>query len=87
MLTEVAGRTAHSLSFITDGKWQPQRPADYDAACQAGRSYAAELLELMFQTGNAMLFGSVARAITEAGTFGGVEAGFYARIGIEIVGA
>lgn len=74
----------HSLSFLTDGRWVPDRSGDYEGDCKRGRAYAEEMLDLIERTGNPAVFGGIVRAITDAGQFDGIEAGFCARIGMVI---
>lgn len=89
MFDESAGlpTTVAELSFIRDGGWQPERTGAYDRDCGVGRACADEMLEMIGRTENPALFGAVARAITAAGRFEGVETGFCSRIGIFIVAA
>ena len=74
----------NTLSFVQAGKWSPVRTGNYHDDCVTGRAYADELIKMIGRTGNPALFGSVARAITFGGEFGGVETGFCSRIGIVI---
>jgi hypothetical protein len=66
--------------------WVPERSGDYAVDCETGRRYARDLLVLIRSEGNPALFGSVIRAISEVGVFGGVEIGFCSHIGIELIG-
>ncbi|AOR76547.1 hypothetical protein [Novosphingobium resinovorum] len=76
------------LSFVAEGDlWAPERTGDYSTDCATGRRHAAELIEFMHQSGNAPIFGSVIRRITEKGQFDGVETGFCAQFGITLLGA
>jgi hypothetical protein len=76
----VAGpaRTASfsELSFIRDGKWAPRSAANYAAECRLGRKYAGEMLAMIEETGNPLIYSGVMRAVVTAGRFGGIEIGF-----------
>ncbi len=81
-----------SLSFTRrreDGKlilWAPERPTDYDAACDAGAGYARELTKLIRATGDPTRLGAVFRAIVRGGEYSGVEVGFCHEIGEQLAG-
>lgn len=66
------------LSFVAgaDTLWSPSRTGNYRQDCDAGRSYAAELLLHIEQHGSPFLLGHVCRAISGE-SWGGVEAGFF----------
>lgn len=80
------------LTFVTrktDGTldlWTPERPDHYATANAMGRDYAAELLLMIRQTSNPVLFGAVIRAIARAGEYGAVEIGFCHSLGVELAG-
>lgn len=48
--------------------------------CRAGRQRGYEALDYIRATGDAAMLPGIARAITERGTFGGAEVGFFAVI-------
>jgi hypothetical protein len=77
-------KTFRDISAIHDGRWQPDRSGDYATDCAAGREIGAEVADLISSTGNPAFFGTIARAIAEAGQFDGIEAGFCSHIGILI---
>lgn len=57
--------------------WCHDVAGDWGAQCQAGRAFAADFLEHLRSTDNIPLLPAIARRITERGTFGGVECGFF----------
>lgn len=71
---------------IVNGEWAPVRSGDYAKDCQLGRDLGAQLLEHIRDEDNPMLFGTVMRAITQAGVFEGVEIGFCHVFGVELIG-
>jgi len=78
---ESSARPWESLSFVAgaDNLWSPTRTGIYQRDCDAGRSYAAELLRHIEQHGSPFLLGHVCRAISRE-SWGGVEAGFFQAI-------
>lgn len=83
--------TAHPLSFVkisADGQknfWAPECTGDYSKDCQIGRLAATELVDYLRENPHAStIFGSIVRAMTEAGRFDAVEVGFCSVIGIYV---
>jgi hypothetical protein len=81
MHTNTAAKRLADFSFVSGGKWAPERSGDYDRDCRTGRRYAGELLRGIRESGNPALIGGVARLISEAAAFDGVEAGFWSKLG------
>jgi len=80
------------LSFVTfrNGKcdmWTPERPADRAQAIEMGKDYAREMLVMIRETDNPLIFGAVIRTMTSNGLWGPVEMGFCSVLGIELLGA
>jgi hypothetical protein len=71
-------RPWESLSFVAGAEnlWSPTRTGVYQRDCDAGRSYAAELLRHIERHGSPFVLGHVCRAMSEE-LWGGVEAGFF----------
>ncbi|MBW6523284.1 hypothetical protein KZ810_07200 [Sphingomonas sp. RHCKR47] len=63
-------------------------PADvgggWAAECDAGREYGREAVDYIRSSGDAAALGGIVRTIAERGTFGGVEAGFFAALSMSL---
>lgn len=85
-----SGEIAHPLSFVrveaTEKRfWVPQRSGDYTKDCETGAGYAQELMDYIKEVRSPVIFKSVCQAIGEAGEIGGVEIGFYNKIGNTLI--
>ncbi len=80
-----ATRNIRGLTFIQDGRWNPSRLDDARSESELGRAGAEELFDLMEETMNPAIFGSVMRVMTESGVFKAFEVSFCSRIGILLV--
>lgn len=56
--------------------WNPTRTGDYAQDCQIGRSYFAELFDLMQSEANPTFLSRVLSAQVQGGTWDAVEIGF-----------
>ena len=65
--------------------WSPgDVGSDWDAQCRAGQEYGREAADYIRSTGDAAALGGIVRTIAERGTFGGVEAGFFAALSMSL---
>ena len=82
-----------TLSFVSlhpdhsvETHWAPDRSGDYPEQCMRGRAYADELVAHIQAENDPTMFGAVVRAIVAGRKYEGVEVGFCAGIGIELLG-
>jgi hypothetical protein len=65
--------------------WNPADVgSDWAEQCRRGRSYGHEAVEYIRSTGDAAALGGIVQAVMSRGTFGGVEAGFFAAVSMSL---
>lgn len=78
-------KLTNTLSFTSQAGseinlWAPTETGEWATDTAAGRTYAAELIDVMRTNEAPMLLGHVAKAIVARGKHGGVEVGFFQQI-------
>lgn len=76
-----------TLPLSETGEWQPERSGDYQKDTASGRRYADNVLGLVDDRANPLIFGAVVKAIVQGGVYDAVEIGFCSRIGMALAAA